>query len=283
MSKISYVNGRYIAHRHAVVHIEDRGYQFADGVYEVIPIAKERIVDGDAHMDRLESSLSALRIAMPASRTVLNTIIQELIAINGLKNGLIYIQVTRGVAPRDHKFPRLTKSALIMTAKSTKPIARDLLENGVSVITIPDLRWKRCDIKSVSLLPNVLGKQKAIEHGAFESWQVDADGNVTEGTSTNAWIVKDGVILTRPRGPEILGGITRESIITLAIKNGLPLREQAFSVAEAYEADEAFLTSSGNYILPVIRIDEKPIGSARPGRITQNILKIYREYVGLLD
>lgn len=284
MPRFCYVNGRYLPHRDGAVHIEDRGYQFADGVYEVIPVYQGRMIDAGPHLDRLDYSLGELRIAPPMARRPLEAVIRQLMARNGLNNGLVYLQITRGVAPRDHKFPKAVPSALVITTKQTKPLAPNLIEQGVKVVTQPDIRWQRRDIKSISLLPNVLAKQAAVEQGAYEAWLVDEAGLVTEGSSTNAWIVaagKDGApgeIITRPRSHEILGGITRLAVIALAKEQHLRLVERAFSVAEALGADEAFLTSSSAFVLPVTQIDGRPVGAGKPGPLSQRLRQIYLQY-----
>jgi len=286
MPRYCYVNGRYLPHRDGFVHIEDRGYQFADGVYEVIPVQQGRMIDAGAHLDRLDYSLGALRIAAPMARRPLEAVIGQLISRNGLSNGLVYMQVTRGVAPRDHKFPKLAHSALVLTTKGTKPLSPALLATGASVVTLPDIRWQRRDIKSISLLPNILAKQEATERGAYEAWLVDEQGLVTEGSSTNAWIVtagRDGQpseITTRPRSHDILGGITRQAVVALAMEQNLKLVERPFTVAEALTAEEAFLTSSSAFVLPVTVIDGKPIGSGKPGPHTQRLREIYLQYAG---
>ncbi|MEK9899317.1 MAG: D-amino-acid transaminase, partial [Rhodospirillaceae bacterium] len=240
MPRIAYVNGRYLDHRRAAVHIEDRGYQFADGVYEVIHLFRGRLVDEDPHLDRLDRSLGELRIAWPLSRAALRIAMRELIRRNRFATGLLYIQVTRGVAPRDHKFPSAVRSALVMTVRSIPEFPAEMRENGVAVVTIDDLRWARCDIKSVALLPNVLGKQAAAEAEAYEAWMCDGDSFVTEGTSSNAWIVTaDGTLVTRPAGPDILRGITRQAIFELAAELGIPAEERKFTREEALGAREA--------------------------------------------
>jgi D-alanine transaminase len=281
MPRQAYVNGRYVPHRAAAVHIEDRGYQFADGVYEVVPVVRGILVDEGPHLDRLERSLSELRIAMPTSRAVLKLISQELMRRNGLSNGFVYMQVTRGVAPRDHKFPKgATKPALVMTTRQSKPQSAELLAQGIAVITIPDQRWERCDIKSVSLLPNVLGKQEAVEAEAQEAWMVDRDGMITEGTSTNAWIVtEDNRLVTRDTSNAILGGITRMSLLALVHAEGVDVEERPFSREEVQSAREAFLTSSTNFVMPVTRIDGKPVGNGHPGLLTGKLRDYYMGYV----
>jgi D-alanine transaminase len=280
MSRVAYVNGRYLSHADAMVHVEDRGYQFADGVYEVVFATKGRLVDEMPHLARLKRSLDELRMEMPMSTGPMRQVMREVLRRNRLRDGLLYIQVTRGVAPRDHRFPAAARPALVMTARRPRPRSPDLMERGVGVITLPDIRWARCDIKSVSLLPNVLGRQQAAEAGAYEAWQVDRDGLVTEGTASNAWIVtNDGKLVTPDSTAAILNGITRRAILKLAEENGIELEERRFSVEEARSAREAFLTSSSSFVLPVTRIDERPVADGRPGVVTQWLRESYDEYM----
>ncbi len=280
MPRYAYVNGRYLPHAQAAVHIEDRGYQFADGVYEVIPVYKGILVDEGPHLDRLECSLRELRIAMPASRPAIKLIGRELMRRNDLSHGFLYMQVTRGVAPRDHKFPDGVPSALVMTTRQTKPHSENMLTEGLKVITMPDIRWQRCDIKSVSLLPNVLAKQQAVEAGAYEAWQIDAEGRITEGSSTNAWIVTpEGKVVTRDASHAILNGITRLSLLELIREEGYGLEERSFTLEEAKAAREAFLTSSTSFVLPVTRIDDTPVGNGHPGILSGKLRARYLEYM----
>ncbi|HVO04826.1 MAG TPA: D-amino-acid transaminase [Candidatus Cybelea sp.] len=279
MSRIAYVNGRYLPHRTAAVHIEDRGYQFADGVYEVVPVLKGRLIDEDLHLDRLDFSLGELAIMPPMERGPLKLVLREVLRRNGIDRGILYLQVTRGVAPRDHKFPAAARPALVITAKRLKPLPARYLEEGVAVITLPDLRWKRCDIKTISLLPNVLGKQRAAEEGAYEAWQIDPDGHVTEGTSTNAWIVtKDRRIVTRPLGHEILPGVTRRALLDLLEATDFTLEERSFALAEALEATEAFLTSSSVFLLPITSIDGERVADGKPGPLSMKLRQIYLDH-----
>lgn len=266
MSRIAYVNGRYVPQSAATVHVEDRGYQFADGVYEVIAIANRALVDGGWHLDRLERSLRELRIAAPMSRGALTAVIAEVIRRNGIVNGSIYMQLTRGVAPRDHPFPRNAETQVVMTAKHAVAPAKNVAEDGVKVITTPDIRWGRCDIKTVGLLGAVLGKQAAREANAYESFFYDRDQMVTEGSSTNAWIVtQDGAIVTRPPSNAILNGITRLRVIEIARAAGFKVIERPFSLAELKSAREVFLTSTSSYVTPVTQVDEKVIANGKPG------------------
>ena len=280
MPRQAYVNGRYRPHEDAMVHIEDRGYQFADGVYEVVPVHNGILVDEDLHLDRLDRSLRELRIGSPMSRASLKLVSRELMRRNALTNGFLYMQVTRGVAPRDHKFPKGAKPAVVMTTRQMKSHSEEVLSEGLKVITVPDQRWDRCDIKSVSLLPNVLGKQAAVDAGAYEAWQVDRDGMVTEGTSTNAWIVTgDNRVVTREATHAILNGITRISLLEVIRNEGYDLEERSFSVEEAKSAKEAFLTSSTSFVLPITQIDGQPVGNGHPGILTGKLRQHYIDYV----
>jgi D-alanine transaminase len=280
MSRIAYVNGRYVPHRAASVHVEDRGYQFADGVYEVVAVSDGRLVDGGPHLDRLERSLRELRIAPPMARKPLEHVMREVVRRNGVDNGIIYIQMTRGVAPRDHAFPSKPKTQVVMTARRARPQSPKVAEDGVKAITMPDIRWKRCDIKSVSLLPNILAKQQAKEAGAYEAWLVDANGMVTEGSSTNAWIVtRDGQLVTRSLENAILAGITRGAVLAMAREEGLSLVERPFSVSEAKAAREAFVTSTSSYVTPVTQIDDHVIANGKPGSISLKLRERYLRYM----
>ncbi len=280
MVRNAYVNGRYVPHDEAAVHIEDRGYQFSDGVYEVVTVVAGRLIDQEPHLDRLDRSLGEIRIDWPVSRQVLQLIMRELIRRNRLENGILYIQITRGVAPRDHKFPAQTRPSLVMTTKRIEFAADQKFTDGVSVISIPDQRWSRCDVKTVSLLPNCLGKQQAAEAGAYEAWQVDADGYVTEGTSSNAWIVDaDSHLLTRPPTNAILNGITRRSLLRIAEEEGLVFEERAFTLEEALRASEAFVSSATSFVTPVVTLDGKPIGDGAPGTLTRRLVAWYADYM----
>jgi D-alanine transaminase len=280
MARYAYVNGRYVPHPAARIHVEDRGYQFADGVYEVILVHDGRLVDEGPHLDRLDYSLKALQIPWPMTRAALQMVLRELIARNGVSAGTVYLQVTRGVAPRDHKFPTAPTPSFVATTRRSKPTSAAVLAAGVAVITRPDIRWRRCDIKSVSLLPNVLGKQAAAEAGAFETWLVDDAGAVTEGTSTNAWIVtRDGRLVTRDLSATILAGITRLALLQLARSQGITFDERPFSVAEAKDAAEAFLTSTTSLVLPVTRIDGQVVGDGKPGPVTATLHDLYLRHV----
>ena len=276
MSRIAYVAGQYLSHRQAGVHIEDRGYQFADGVYEVIAVVDGHLVDEEPHLRRLARSLGELRIPMPIGDAALKIVIREIVRKNGVDTGIVYLQVTRGAAPREHAFPKAAKPTLVVTARRSRPPDPRLGRDGIAVITIPDIRWQRCDIKSVALVANVLGKQQAKEEGAYEAWQVDRNGQITEGTSTNAWIVTaDGTVVTRAADTAILNGVTRLAIFDIIAREGYRLVERPFAVAEAKAAREAFLTSTTADLLPVVRIDGVPVVEGKPGPLALKLRAAY--------
>src|SRR5882724_11693734 len=276
MSRIAYVNGRYLPLAQAQVHIEDRGYQFADGVYEVVPLYRGRLLDEEPHLDRFDYSLRELEIAPPMSRASLKLVLHELVRRNAMTDALLYFQATRGVAPREHKFPARTKTAFVATLRRSRPPSVAQIEQGVSVVTTPDIKKERCDIKSISLLPNLLAKQKSAVAGAFEAWLVDDDDRITEGSSTNAWIVtSDGKLVTHDAGAAILNGITRQRVIKLMESQGIAFEQRAFSRDEALQAREAFLSSSSSFVLPITRIDGRPVGEGKPGPITRRLREIY--------
>jgi D-alanine transaminase len=281
MSRTAYVNGRYVSLAQASVNVEDRGYQFSDGVYEVCEVLGGRLIDERRHIERLKRSLVELRIAMPMSEKALSIVMHEVVRRNRLRWGIVYLQVTRGVARRDHAFPpAATKPAIVVTARNLNyDAAEKLAADGVAVITLPDNRWERVDIKSVSLLPNVLAKQAAREQGAREAWFVDRDGRVTEGSSSNAWIVtRDGKIVTRHADHAILKGITRTVVLDVMAAQGLELEERPFTVDEALSAREAFLTSASQIVTPVVRIDGRPIGNGAPGLIASALRRDFHAH-----
>ncbi len=274
MPRIAYVNGRYVDHALASVHVEDRGYQFADGVYEVCEVARSHIMDMTRHLDRLGRSMAELSIAWPLSRAAMAMVIREVVRRNRVTNGLVYLQVTRGVARRDHVFPSpAVRPSLVITAKRTDPAASvRRAETGVKVITVPENRWDRVDIKTTGLLPNVLARQKAKEAGAYEAWFVDADGTVKEGAATNAWIVTaDGTLVTRPADHGILKGVTRTTVLDVAQKLGMTVSERGFTVEEALAAREAFITAATTVVMPVVAIDERPVANGHPGGVALSI------------
>jgi len=277
MSRVAYVNGQYVAHQTASVHVEDRGYQFADGVYEVWSVRGGILQDHGPHMDRLQRSLRELDIPFVHSVASLNVLLYEVLRRNRIIEGIVYLQITRGTAPRDHTWPANLTPNMVITAKATNTISAEIqAKTGVSVITTPDLRWKRCDIKSVSLLPNVLAKQQAKSAGSIEAWLVDEEGFVTEGTSSNAWIItKDGVLVTRDLTYQILSGVTRLALLELAAQHQLKTEQRKFSVNEAYQAKEAFICAAATWVMPVIAIDGTKIGTGKPGPIGTLLRQAY--------
>lgn len=286
MSRIAYVNGRYLPRSDAKVAVEDRGYQFADGVYEVCEVRGGRLVDERRHMARLDRSLCELHIMRPMSPAALGVVVRETIRRNRVRDGIVYVQVTRGVARRDFPFPAAsTKPSLVVTARNhdlerLEQVATD----GIAVVTVPDIRWRRVDIKSVALLPNVLAKQAAREQGAREAWLVDAEGRVTEGASSNAWIVsRDGKLITHPLGHEVLSGITRSVVIDMIKAQGLVFEERRFTVEEAYAAREAFVTSASQIVLPVVSIDGRSVGNGAPGLIAAALRRDYHRHAEISE
>ena len=280
MSRYAYVNGRFVPHGEASVHVEDRGFQFADGVYEVWAVLDGKLADSDGHFTRLERSLDELRITRPMTRGSLLAVLREAVRRNRVREGLVYLQVTRGTFRRDHAFPPTgTPATVVVTARSIPLEALEArAQTGVSVVTTPESRWSRCDIKTVGLLPNALAKQTAKEAGAFEAWFVDELGFVTEGSSTNAWIVDaEGVVRTRDTNANILRGVTRKTLIDLAREAGLEVAERPFTVEEAKQAREAFLTSASAFVTPIVSVDGVRVGEGRPGPVTQRLRSLYLE------
>lgn len=268
MSRIAFVDGRYVPRAAALVHVEDRAYQFADGVYEVCEVLDGHLVDETRHMARLERSLRELQIRSPMSLASLGIVLRETVRRNHVSDGLVYLQVSRGVARRDFIFPAPDTRPIVvcLVYAMSRSKAKAAGEAGIAVVTMPDLRWKRPDIKSVSLLPNALARQAALEEGGNEAWLVDDAGYVTEGAASNAWIVDGaGQLVTRPAEFGILRGVTRTVVLDLAAQKGLRVIERAFTVDEAMQAREAFITSASNMVMPVVRIDGRVIGNGRPG------------------
>jgi D-alanine transaminase len=282
VTRFAYVNGRFLPHDAAVVHVEDRGFQFGDAIYEVWSVRAGELIDADGHFARLERSLGELRIANPKSRAGYRLLIAELLRRNRVRDGLVYLQISRGRARRDHAFPAAaTSPTMVLTAKRLDPVAAQRrADTGVGVITTPDLRWGRCDIKTVNLLPNVLAKQAALEAGAAEAWLVDDSGLVTEGSSTNAWIVtSDGRLVTRQADHAILHGITRATLMGVARDLGYVVEERPFSVDEAVSAREAFMTSATSFVTPITRIDDRPVGNGAPGSVATALRQAYLDSV----
>lgn len=280
MSRVAYVNGSYGPLSDAAVSVEDRGFQFADGVYEVWSVFDGRMADYDGHMNRLARSLTELRIDIPMTREALTVVLRETIRRNRVRDGIVYLQVTRGAARRDHPFPGPgTPPSVVVTSRSVdQSRAEAMARRGVAVITQPDIRWGRCDIKTVGLLPNVLAKQAAREQGAYEAWLVDEMGLVTEGSSTNAWIIdRDGKLRTRDTQANILRGVTRTAILDLLQHEGLELDERPFSVEDARQAREAFFTAAGAFVMPAVSIDGAKIGDGKPGAVTSRLRRLYIE------
>jgi D-alanine transaminase len=281
MSRIVYVNGRYLPRRDAMVHVEDRGYQFADGVYEVCEVRAGRMVDERRHMGRLQRSLAELRIPLPMPLAALAVVMRETIQRNRVDNGIVYLQITRGVARRDHGFPPAgTAPSIVVSARNLDAAGNErTAAEGIAIITLPDNRWERVDIKSISLLPNVLAKQAARDRGAKEAWLVDRDGRVTEGSSSNAWIVTAaGAVVTRPAEQGILYGITRSVLIEAIRAEGLAFEERPFTVAEAYAAREAFITGASLTVMPVVQIDGKSVGNGKPGAVASALRRNFHKH-----
>ena len=278
MSRIAYVNGQYLPEADAKVSIFDRGFLFADGVYEVTPIVNGRLVDYDAHIERLDRSLKELRMAWPCTAAELRAMHEELVKRNALREGIIYMQVTRGVADRQFNFPKEARSSLVAFPQVMMLVDNPNARTGVKVVTTPDIRWLRRDIKSVMLLAPVLGKQEAYEKGASEGWMVE-DGFVTEGTSSNAYIVKDNTVITRPLSNRILAGCTRRALFRLAREHGVKIEERAFTPDEACAADEAFLTSASQFVMPIVEIDGKRVGGGQPGPSPRELRDFFMEEV----
>lgn len=278
MTRVAYVNGRYVPHGSAAVHVEDRGFQFADGVYEVWAVLDGKLADLEGHLTRLERSLGELRMDAPMGRAALLNVVRETVRRNRVRDGLAYIQVTRGQARRDHVFPAPgTPPSLVVTAKPLNMAAAEAKARaGGAVITTPETRWARCDIKTVALLPNVLAKQAAKEAGAVEAWFVDREGYVTEGGSTNAWIVdQQGRLRTRDTRANILRGITRHTLIEVAREAQFAVDEAPFTVEEALHAKEAFITAASLFVTPIVKIDGQPVGDGRPGPVALRLRDLY--------
>lgn len=286
MSRIAFVNGQFVPHGDAYVHVEDRGYQFADGIYEVCEIRDGQIIDLDGHMTRMQYSLSELQIAMPMAVEALTVKMKQTVKRNYVQDGLIYLQVSRGVAPRNHAFPdRNVKSSIVLTAKSVSPTSKlAYYENGVSVISVPENRWARPDIKTIGLLPNCMAKQEAKEQGAFEAWFVDDEGMVVEGSSSNAWIInQDNEIITKNADGSILKGITRAAILKQVEDQNLTIIERAFSLREAILAKEAFISSATTIVLPVVKIDNHLVAGGKVGVMAQKLFQDFYQYAQKTD
>ena len=281
MVRISYVNGDYVEHSKAYVHIDDRGLLFSDGVYEVISVKKGTLIDWRLHFERLERSLNGLQISMTMQESKLYDVITKLLKKNLMHDSaMVYLQITRGVAPRNHNFPVGVAPSLVATVAPLPAPKPSEYEHGVTVISHPDLRWQRRDIKSLSLLPNVLAKQKASEAGAAEAVLVESSGIVTECSTSNFYIVdKKNIVRTHPANEHILGGITRAGLLSTAKESGIKIVEKPFKLDDVYSASEAFITSTTKYILPVTKIDGRTIGSGNPGKVTRQLMEKYAHYI----
>ena len=282
MSREAFVNGEYTEYINSRVHIEDRGYQFADGVYEVFAVLDSKIVDYEGHIKRLQRSLKELKITSPIEKKSYKFHVKEIIKRNIIKNGLVYLQVTRGVASRDFKFPKNSKSSIVIIGKNTPSnYYIDNFNRGIKVKTTKDLRWKRVDIKSLNLLPPVLAKQYAADNDCEEAWLLDENNFITEGSSSNAWIVKNKTVFTRPISNSILNGITRTTLIKSLAKIGYKYTEKRFNMKDIKVADEAFITSATQFVMPVIAVDNIKIGNGRVGEFSKIFKEIYFKYINL--
>ncbi len=280
MSRIVYVNGRYVPAAQAAVSVNDRAVTFGDGVYEVCEVNAGALIEETRHLDRLGRSLESVRIGWPIGRDALRGVLREIVRRNRVRDGLVYLQVSRGAARRDHGFPPDgVRPGLVVSARALDPAMNAArAAAGVAVVTVPETRWAHPDIKTLQLLPNVLAKQAARDAGAFEAWFVDRDGFVTEGASTNAWIVTpEGTLVTRQADESILHGVTRAALIAVAGALGLRLAERPFSPAEAKTAREAFFSSATTLAMPVVSLDGTPIGDGRPGQVALALRKAFRE------
>ncbi len=276
MAEYVYLNGSYVSYEQAVVPVEDRGFQFADGIYEVIQVVEGRPFALDPHLDRLEEGAEIMRIPLPLSREEFHQVARRLIADNEVKNGIVYIQLTRGAAKRLHAFPEQCEPTLVMLSRNTAPASSEKREKGLQVITAPDNRWGLCYVKTVGLVPNIMAKQKAMEAGADEAVFV-RDGLVTEGSSSNLFAVKNGEVFTHPLA-NILPGITRAIVIDLCRQAGLTVWEKAFSLDRLREADEAFLTGTQMTMMPVVSVDGVKVGTGGPGPVFKQVYPMFRKY-----
>jgi D-alanine transaminase len=277
-----YLNGAFLPAAEAKVSALDRGFIFGDGVYEVIPVYGGKLFRLGDHLQRLNNSLDAIRLDNPLSETQWSEVLQELVDKNGDGDQSVYLQVTRGVAARDHAFPADSTPTIFAMSNPLSPPPRELLENGIKVITLDDIRWQYCHIKAITLLPNILMRQQAVEAGAQEAILINNDGVVTEGAASNVFIVKDGLLLTPPVEVSLLPGITRVLILELAAQHGIPYAEATFGLAELQSADEIWVSSSTKEILPVTELDGKPVGNGKPGQHWHRMLELYQQYKATL-
>lgn len=286
MTRTVYVNGRYLPYAEAAVHAEDRGFQFGDAVYEVCEVRHGRLIDEERHMQRLKRSLGELRIAEPMAAGAWARVMRETIRRNRVTDGVLYLQVSRGAGPRDFLFPPPgTAPTVVCLARSTPKGKGDTTAaKGIAIKTMPDIRWSRCDIKTVMLLPASLAKEAARAEGARDAWFVDAEGYVTEGASSNAWIVdKDGRLVTRSADQSILRGVTRTTLMDALKREGIAFAERPFTIEEAKQAREAFLTSASSVVMPVVSIDGQAIGNGEPGMLTLRLRETFHQYAQVAD
>lgn len=277
MNRTFYVNGDFVAEEDAKISVLDRGFLFADAVYEVSTVLKGRLIDNTAHLKRLARSMSELGMAAPCSDEEIVAAQLKLVEMNNLDEGLLYLQVSRGVADRDFAYPANAKSTLVMFTQAKNLLESPMAEQGMHIISIPDQRWKRRDIKTVGLLAPCMGKQAAVDAGVHDAWMVE-DGLVTEGTSNNAYIVtNDKKIQTRHLGHEILSGITRQAVLKFAQKAGYTVVEEPFTIEDARQASEAFITSASTFVMPIVNIDGVALGDGKPGPVSTELRKIYIE------
>lgn len=284
MSRIVYVNGRYLPYAQAAVHVEDRGFQFADSIYEVCQVRDGSLIDEARHMARLARSLGELKMPAPMSDRALAHIMRETVRRNRVGNGIVYLQVTRGEGPRTFTFPGAGVSATVVCIARAIPEAEQAAQaaEGIAVKSMPDIRWRRADIKTVMLLPACLAKEAARGEGAREAWFVDTEGFVTEGASSNAWLVSgEGVVITRQLGTNILAGVTRATLLDVLKEENVSLEERPFRLAEALAAREAFITSATNTVMPVVRIDGTKIGDGTPGPLTQTLRSKFDQFAAI--
>ena len=280
MARIVYVNGRYLPYAEAGVHVEDRGFQFADSVYEVCEVKNGALIDTTRHLARLARSLSELKIAFPMAEPALRHVLGQVVRRNRVRDGIVYLQVTRGQAPRDFLFPGPdTEPTLVAVARSIDPAkVAAKARQGIAVKSVPDHRWGRCDLKTVMLLPAALAKETARTAGAQEAWFVDEGGFVTEGASSNAWIVRpDGFVLTRPLDNRLLGGVTRATALEVLKAQGVPVEQRPFTIAEAQAAREAFVTSASATVMPVVKIDGRAVADGKPGPVTLRLREKFHD------
>ena len=277
MSRVVYLNGVYVPEEEAKVSVFDRAFLFGDGVYEVTAVLDHKLVDFQPHLARLDRSLKEIALTAPLSHAELRRLHKELVARNNVIEGIVYLEISRGAAERDFAYPEDARPTVVAFTQSRPLIENPYATTGVKVITIPDLRWKRRDIKSTAMLAQAMGKQEAKLKGAYEAWMVE-DGFVTEGTSSSAFILDaQGVVRTQPLGHHILPGVTRRAVLRLAALEGISLEERPFTVAEALAAREAFMTAASAFVLPIVEIDGVPIGDGKPGGIARTFRSLYVE------